>query len=157
MTNFNSAAANEFAARATGGVRFITQLDGSGNPTAGVQVATGGNSWSALSDRDAKKGFRPVDGEQVLDKLARMPVTCWQYRWQPDDAVPLIGPVAQDFVGAFYPGEDDKRISTQQADGVHFAAIKALEQRTRDLREENARLKTELADLKQAVEGMLNK
>ncbi|MCB0850893.1 MAG: DUF1566 domain-containing protein [Bacteroidetes bacterium] len=30
---FNSASANEFAVRATGGVRFVTAIDGSGNPT----------------------------------------------------------------------------------------------------------------------------
>jgi trimeric autotransporter adhesin len=151
---FNSAAANEFAARATGGVRFVTAINGTtGVPTAGVQVAAGGTSWSSISDRNAKKGFRPVDGEQVLDKLAQMPVTYWQYTWQPDNAVPLIGPVAQDFVGAFYPGMDDTRISTQQSDGVHFAAIKALEQRTRELREENATLRDRLAKLEATLQA----
>lgn len=36
--NFNSAAANEFAVRATGGVRFVRSVDVSGNPTATVSV-----------------------------------------------------------------------------------------------------------------------
>jgi hypothetical protein len=48
-TNFNSAAANEFAARAIGGVRFVTGVDGSGNPTSGVKLSAGGNSWIDLN------------------------------------------------------------------------------------------------------------
>ncbi|MEZ4962976.1 MAG: tail fiber domain-containing protein [Saprospiraceae bacterium] len=36
--DFNSAAANEFAVRATGGVRFVTAIDGSGNPIQTVSI-----------------------------------------------------------------------------------------------------------------------
>jgi hypothetical protein len=36
--DFNSAATNEFAVRATGGVRFVRALDGSGNPTKTVSI-----------------------------------------------------------------------------------------------------------------------
>src|SRR5206468_6765454 len=43
--DFNTAGANEFAARATGGVRFVTAIDGAGTPTAGVSLASGGGSW----------------------------------------------------------------------------------------------------------------
>jgi hypothetical protein len=39
---FNSAAANEFAARATGGVRFVTAIDGAGTPTRTVAINTNG-------------------------------------------------------------------------------------------------------------------
>jgi hypothetical protein len=141
--NFDSTADREFLARATGGVRFYSAIDGSGNPTSGVRLAPGGTSWDALSDRNAKKNFRPIAGEEVLAKVAAMPVTYWHYKWDDDSSVPLIGPVAQDLIGAFYPGADDKCISTQQADGVHFAAIKALEKRTAELREENARLQAQ--------------
>ncbi|HRX95862.1 MAG TPA: hypothetical protein P5514_02860 [Bacteroidales bacterium] len=40
--DFNSAAANEFAARATGGVRFVTAIDVSGNPTQTVTIDNSG-------------------------------------------------------------------------------------------------------------------
>jgi hypothetical protein len=40
--DFNSVAANEFAARATGGVRFVTAIDGSGNPTATTVIDPNG-------------------------------------------------------------------------------------------------------------------
>jgi hypothetical protein len=36
--DFNTIASNEFAARATGGVRFVTAIDGSGNPTRTVKI-----------------------------------------------------------------------------------------------------------------------
>ena len=38
--------------------------------------------------------------------------------------VPNIGPMAQDFKAAFYPGRDDKGISTLEFDGVELAAIR---------------------------------
>jgi hypothetical protein len=151
-----SALNNQFVVRASGGIVLFSSAD-TAPPAPGLRLAAGDSAWTAISDRDAKKNFRPVDGEEVLGKVAAMPVTYWQYKWQPDDAVPLIGPVAQDLIGAFYPGADDKGISTQQADGVHFAAIKALETRTRELREENALLKSRIAKLEEAYEASRHK
>jgi trimeric autotransporter adhesin len=40
--DFNSAASNEFSARATGGVRFVTAIDVSGNPTQTVAINSNG-------------------------------------------------------------------------------------------------------------------
>ncbi|MBK8966652.1 MAG: tail fiber domain-containing protein [Lewinellaceae bacterium] len=45
--DFNSAAANEFAVRATGGVRFVTAIDGSGNPTQTVSIDNTGTVSAA--------------------------------------------------------------------------------------------------------------
>ena len=56
---FHSAAANEFAARATGGVRFVLGIDGSGSPTWSC-AASNGNSWACSSDRNLKENFQPV-------------------------------------------------------------------------------------------------
>jgi len=41
--DFNSAAANEFAVRCTGAARFVTAIDGSGNPTQTLALASNGN------------------------------------------------------------------------------------------------------------------
>ena len=41
--DFNSTAANEFAVRATGGARFVTAIDGSGNPTQTISMTPSGN------------------------------------------------------------------------------------------------------------------
>ena len=51
-----------------------------------------------------KKNFQPVDAKEVVARLAKVPVQRWNYRWEPSDKVPHIGPMAQDFNGAFYPG-----------------------------------------------------
>ncbi|MDY7095247.1 MAG: tail fiber domain-containing protein [Acidobacteriota bacterium] len=96
------------------------ELDTDGNVTA--------TSFNPTSDRNLKQGFEPVDGGQILERLAAIPVTQWSYR---GDAAGTqhIGPVAQDFYAAFGVGADDRHISTTDADGVAFAAIQALYQR----------------------------
>jgi hypothetical protein len=125
--DFNSAANHEFAVRATGGVRFVTAIDGAGNPTAGVTLPAGGGAWSPLSDRNAKENFVAVDGVAVLERLAAMEILTWNYKSQ-DARIRHMGPVAQDFYAAFGVGEDEKRISTVDADGVALAAIQGLKQ-----------------------------
>jgi hypothetical protein len=121
---FNSANANEFAARATGGVRFVTGVDANGAPTAGVSVAPGSGSWSSLSDRNAKTSLLAVDSRAVLQQVETLPLSSWRYATQND--VRHIGPMAQDFYAAFGVGEDDRHISMVDADGVALAAIQGL-------------------------------
>jgi hypothetical protein len=106
-------------------VRFFSNS----GATAGVSLAPGGTSWGVISDRNAKKNFVPVNGETVLEKLASVPVEQWNYKWESDGATPNIGPMAQDFIAAFYPGRDDKSITTLEFDGVELAAIKGLNEK----------------------------
>lgn len=122
---FRSAAANEFAARATGGVRFVTAIDAAGGPRAGVRLAPGGSSWESLSDRDAKTGFAPVVGREILERMAQLPIATWSYKTQ-FPSIRHMGPTAQDFYAAFGLGEDDEYISSTDADGVALAATQAL-------------------------------
>jgi hypothetical protein len=124
---FKSMAPNEFAARATGGVRFVTAIDGNGAPLAGVRLAAGSGSWETLSDRNAKAAILPVDPRQVLEALMGVPVSTWHYKGQ-SDVVQHIGPMAQDFYAAFGLGEDSRYISSVDADGVALAAIQGLYQ-----------------------------
>lgn len=122
-----SFASNSFTVRAAGGVRFITTTNSSfsgANTNNGVYLGPGENSWSALSDSNAKTAVEPVDSRQILRKLAALPVARWQYKGQPDRS--YIGPMAQDFHAAFGLGRDDKRISTADSDGVMYAAIQGL-------------------------------
>ena len=129
--DFASTATDEFSARCRGGARFVSAIDGTGNPTAGVTLAAGGGSWSSLSDRELKEGFEPVDGRQVLDRVATLRVTTWSYKAQ-GEATRHIGPVAQDFHAAFAVGEDDRHITTIDADGVALAAIQGLHSLVRE-------------------------
>jgi hypothetical protein len=144
--DFVSTATNQFSVRATGGVRFVSAIDGAGVPTAGVSLAAGGGSWQSISDRNLKRNFSAVSGISILEKIAAMPITTWNYRAQ-DESIRHIGPMAQDFYAAFGVGEDDKHISTVDADGVALAAIKELYSRNRVLEAEVAELQRLVSEL----------
>ncbi len=132
--DFISAAANEFAVRANGGVRFITDSDIS----AGVGLGTGDTSWNVLSAKDLKENYTHVDSVHILEQVVELPIERWNYRHQ-DDSVKHIGPYAEDFHAAFgLHGESNRTISSQDLDGVALAAIQGL----------NQKLMQELADVR---------
>lgn len=141
---FTSAAANEFAVRATGGVRFH-----SGLAPSGVTLAPGAGSWSSLSDGNAKFNFAAVNQRHILERLAQVDIGTWGYKTQ-DESIRHIGPTAQDFYSAFNVGEDPKRISTVDADGVALAAIQGLYQIVQEKDAQIAGLESRLAALEQA-------
>jgi hypothetical protein len=90
-------------------------------------LPAGSGSWGSLSDRNAKANFSPTDGRDVLARLVAIPVQTWNYTAQ-DPAIRHIGPMAQDFYAAFAVGEDERYISTIDADGVALASIQGLYQ-----------------------------
>lgn len=92
------------------------------------------------SDRNAKENFTAVDPRQVLDKVAALPISQWNYKTKKDST--HIGPMAQDFKAAFGLGSDDKSIGTADAEGMALAAIQGLNQK---LEEKNAALKKQLS------------
>ena len=115
---------NEFLARARGGVTFYT----SANLASGVTLAPGSGTWSSLSDRNVKTGILPVSDDDILAKVAALPISEWSYTTE--RGVRHVGPMAQDFYAAFNVGEDDRHITSIDEDGVALAAIKALAVRT---------------------------
>jgi hypothetical protein len=140
---FASTSAHEFAARATGGVRFVSGVDGSGDTTAGVSLAPGSGSWSSLSDRALKRNFVPIEGRSVLERIAGLPISTWSYKAQ-KPSIRHLGPTAQDFSRAFDLGEDDRHIDTIDSEGVSLAGVQALyelvQAQQRQLREQRNRL-----------------
>ena len=72
-----------------------------------------------------KENTTSVDGPALLEKLRAVPVQTWNYKSQ-DATIRHMGPMAQDFRAAFGLGEDDKHISTVDADGVALAGVQAL-------------------------------
>ena len=145
LSGANSINDNSVTMRAAGGYRLFS------NPgmTAGVSLAPGGTSWAVISDRNLKKDFAPINPMAILEKLAAMSVTQWHYNWEEKETPPHIGPMAQDFKAAFYPGSDDKSITTLEADGVAFAAIQGLNQKLEQKETEIAELKGRLEKLEQ--------
>ena len=93
------------------------------------------------SDRDIKHGLESVDGDALLERLSRLPVTEWSYNAQPD--VRHMGPMAQDFREAFGLGTSDRTIHPVDANGVLIGALQALTRRVEALEEENRRLRAQ--------------
>jgi trimeric autotransporter adhesin len=141
-----STAPNQFIVRASGGVTIY-----SSSGTAGTTLPPGGTAWQTISDRNAKKNIQPVKALTVLEKLAAIPIQQWNYNWENDTDVPNIGPMAQDFKHAFYPGRDDKAISTLEFDGVELAAIQGLNLKLREKDVEIQALQRRLERLERAL------
>jgi hypothetical protein len=152
LSDITSTANNQFTARCAGGVRFFSNTGAS----VGVQLAAGANAWSVASDRNLKENFTPVDCRAVLEKVAALPITSWNLKSQPAD-IHHIGPMAQDFSLSFAVGEDDRHISTSDADGVALAAIQGLNQKLNEKDAEIQGLKQSVAELKAMVEKLAGK
>lgn len=150
-TVLQSGGANSFRSRFVGGYALFTGL----GPSTGVVAGTGANSWSAISDVRLKENFVPVNGEDVLVKISRLPLTTWNYIGQDKGRFRHYGPMAQDFYQAF--GHDqlgeigcDTLINQQDFLGVNLVAIQALENRS-------ARQQVEMAELNQRLELLQKK
>ena len=151
-TPFSSQHHYQFRARAFGGFRLE---DGDGLwvemaylPTTPISTSTGaylsgGGMWVNSSDRNLKENFEPVDGQDVLDRLAEMPISTWNYK-AGDPNARHMGPVAQDFYATFGLGEDDRHIAALDASGVALAAIQKLYAKNQTLEAENADLQTQI-------------
>ncbi|HJU22083.1 MAG TPA: tail fiber domain-containing protein, partial [Casimicrobiaceae bacterium] len=116
---------NTFNVRATGGVWFVTAVDGLGRATWGCTLTSGSNIFCS-SDRNLKRNLAELDGIDVLAKLVAMPVYAWQPKDGPNANDRHIGPMAQDFYANFGLGHTDKAIGLQDEAGVALAAIRGL-------------------------------
>jgi len=118
--------------------------------STGAYLHTNG-TWTNASDRNRKHLFAQVSGEDVLARLRGMPVSTWTYRTEAD-SIRHLGPMAQDFYAAFRLGDDDRVISTVDADGVALMGVKALEARTTSQQAQIDALRAENAELRARLE-----
>ena len=125
---------------------WVSSLDTNGNWCA--------TSFNPCSDRNVKENFAPVDAQGVLEKVAALPISTWNYKQ--DAGSKHIGPMAQDFWAAFGAGMDDKHIATVDADGVALAAIQGLNEKVeKQLQAKDAEireLRQSLAELKSLIQ-----
>jgi hypothetical protein len=143
-----------FMARSTGNVLSgFTYTGSSASPTGFTEVfrvdGTGkvfSNAYNYLSDRNAKEHLHRVEGTEVLAKLAAMPMFTWNYRTDPN--VRHIGPMAQDFRGAFGFGDDEKHIGIVDAEGVALAAIQELYRMNLEKDQQIQKITRELEELR---------
>lgn len=151
---FNAESSNDHQIKLIfdGGYRFYT----SNVLVSGALLPAGANAWSVVSDARKKENFEAVNGKDVLQKLACMPLFSWNYKGQSPNAFRHYGAMAQDFFAAF--GRDsygkvgsDTTISQADLDGVTFMAVQALIQETDELQRMNDDLEMQLAKLRKVV------
>lgn len=125
---FQSQSADEFAVRASGGVRFVSGINREGAPEVGVLLPAGSGSWEVFSSRSIKNDLKVVHGDQIYNGVMDLPIYTWTYRSEPEGAVHL-GPTAEDFHAAFNLGNNLNTIATVDADGVALAALQEVGRR----------------------------
>lgn len=140
---------DQFTARASGGVRFFSNS----TLTSGVRLFPGASAWSSVSDEGTKADYAPVNGRDILIRLAALPIQSWNYKSQ-DPSIRHIGPTAQDFYGAFGVGESNNHISTVDADGIAMAAIQGLYQVVQEKDEQIAAQQTRIETLEARLSRM---
>lgn len=129
--SIEAVANNEFAVRAAGGFRFRSNA----TLTNGCNIAAGGASITCASSRTLKENFLAVDVDEVLARMRRIPVNTWNYIDEGRRSRHM-GPFAEDFWREFALGDEPLAIGHLDIDGVNFAGIKALDQRTLDQAEQ---------------------
>jgi trimeric autotransporter adhesin len=138
---FRNTANNEFAARATGGFRFRTNLAG----TTGCNLPAGSGVFNCTSSRYTKENFLSATG--VLDRLRKIPVTTWNYISE-GSGVRHLGPMAEDFYAQFGLGAGNASIGIQDLAGVSIAAVKELDEQLQQKNAEIERLRNEIKSLR---------
>jgi hypothetical protein len=147
--SIEAVANNEFAVRAAGGYRFRTNA----TLTTGCNLPAGSGVFSCASSRTLKDHFAPVAGEDLLARVRTVPVNYWNYVAEQGN-VRHLGPFAEDFAAAFGLGNDPLAIGLLDIDGVNFAAVKALEQRTAEQAERFRALETANVELHAALTAL---
>jgi hypothetical protein len=147
VTGGQAGAIWSFGQRALGNQFFIAT---NGAPGLNLTLDPNGNMTIAgaltqMSDRNSKHEIAAVDGQDVLARVAALPVTTWQYK---GDEARHIGPMAQDFAAAFGLGNDDTHIAPSDVAGVSLVAVQALQR-------ENQELRAGLASLREELRGAL--
>jgi hypothetical protein len=97
--------------------------------------------WANAPDANVKENFMPFDGEELLEKLADLEITKWNYKG--DLETEHIGPIAQDFQKTLGIGSDGKSISTIDPSGIATAVIKELNTQNQTLSQENKQIRRE--------------
>jgi len=128
---------------------------------SGIILGTNGNTLTVSmqpgvpSDRNIKTDFAPVSAENILERVAALPISSWRYTNE-TARVRHVGPMAQDFRAAFGLGHDDKLIEFVDEQGVALTAIQGLNQKLeQQLKVKDAEideLKARLEKLEKAVE-----
>jgi hypothetical protein len=115
--------------------------------SSGAYLSDAGVWVNGSSSKTTKTDFSAVDTRDVLEQVARLPITTWRYK-QSEGEVRHMGPMAEDFWTAFDIGYGDHTIADLDVRGVALAAIQGLNAK---LDERVADQQREIADLRRIV------
>jgi trimeric autotransporter adhesin len=138
---FKNTANNEFAARATGGFRFRTNLTG----TTGCNLPAGSGVFNCTSSKLTKENF--VSEGDVIGRLRKIPITSWNYISE-GQQVRHLGPMAEDFYSQFKLGTGNTSIGVQDLAGVSIAAVKELDEQLQQKDAQIEKLQDEVKQLR---------
>jgi hypothetical protein len=87
----------------------------------------------AGSSRDFKTDKTPIDEDEVLEKVASLPVEAWRYKSELGlTTEPHVGTYAEDFKESFGLG-DGKTLNLVDTTGVLMASVKSLSKKVKNL------------------------
>ncbi len=157
FSNTNAASNGSWTYTVTNGGIFQINASGSGAPIE-LQLSAGGDMTiggmlTELSSREAKTGFENLDGQDVLERLANLPVTVWSYKHD-GDGIRHVGPMAEDFFAAFNVGTDAHHIAPSDKAGVALVAIQGLRQMVQQRDQKIEELAREKEDLEHRVAAL---
>lgn len=121
---------------------------------SGGEYAKNG-SWVNASDRNLKENFTALNGQDILSKIMKLPITQWNYKT--DSSAKHIGPVAQDFYAIFGLGNDDKSISSIDPSGIALEGVKTLNEKIIDQQQQLDKQQQEIELLKSQIQALQNK
>ena len=124
----NTATGNEWSLNAHDSDFRLTLA---GAPVPSMTIFQNGNvtiagTLTQNSDRNSKENFKKLDYKALLDKIAKLDITEWNFKSE-SESVRHIGPMAQDFRSVFGLGERDDRIAPLDTSGVALAAVQGLQ------------------------------
>jgi hypothetical protein len=110
-----------------------------------VTVIEGQVAFTAVSDKTQKENFQPVDGEAVLGKIRGFELSSWNFIGHDPKKFRHYCPMAEDFFAAF--GHDgvgqigsETTINSGDIAGILMIAVQALEKRTAELKQKEAKI-----------------
>jgi hypothetical protein len=139
-------------------LHLLGDIQAAGNAVINGNLAVGGTvtakNIANSSDRNIKEHIMPIDSAAILDKVASLPISSWNFKT--DDPFRHIGPMAQDFYAAFNVGPDERHITTVDEGGVALAAIQGLNQRVEKQNEDSHAEIQALREQNRALEERLH-
>ncbi|UCC45436.1 MAG: hypothetical protein JSU65_05820 [Candidatus Zixiibacteriota bacterium] len=139
-------------------VHVGVSLGGNGG---GAYLSAGG-AWTNGSSREFKENFKPMNGQDVLGRIDRLPMGAWEYKGTGERH---IWPCAEDFHEQFDVGtitkegiRDVKYLAAGDVAGVALIGVQELYRMTQALEaktQEIDELRSEIAQLRGMVESAL--